>query len=71
MFKKLERFRLTPQRRRAVRRAGAWVRERTEDRDGLGAIFPQISYDAVSWLPKGIFIASSSLVSTATTMRKE
>ena len=30
-----------------------------------------ISYDAVSWLPKGVFIASSSLISTATTMRKE
>jgi Flp pilus assembly protein TadG len=31
----------------------------------------QISYDQVSWLPKGVFIAGGSLVSTATVMRKE
>jgi Flp pilus assembly protein TadG len=30
-----------------------------------------IAYSQVSWLPRGLFIASSSLISTATAMRKE
>jgi squalene-hopene/tetraprenyl-beta-curcumene cyclase len=35
-------LRLTPLRRRALARAEAWIRERLEDGDGLGAIFPPI-----------------------------
>jgi squalene-hopene/tetraprenyl-beta-curcumene cyclase len=37
-----ERLRLTPFRRRALARAEAWILERLEDSDGLGAIFPPI-----------------------------
>jgi squalene-hopene/tetraprenyl-beta-curcumene cyclase len=37
-----ERLRLTPLRRRALARAEAWILERLEDSDGLGAIFPPI-----------------------------
>ncbi|HVL13863.1 MAG TPA: squalene--hopene cyclase [Gemmata sp.] len=49
VFKKLERFRLTPFRRWAVRKAVRWVRERTDPAtsDGLGAIFPPIVYHAI------------------------
>ena len=43
-FKKLERWRLTPLRRRAVRKAVNWMRERYADSDGLGAIFPPMIY---------------------------
>jgi squalene-hopene/tetraprenyl-beta-curcumene cyclase len=46
-FKKLERFRLTPFRRLAVRKALAWMRERSQDSDGIGAIFPPIIYHAI------------------------
>ncbi|HEV3460382.1 MAG TPA: terpene cyclase/mutase family protein [Thermoanaerobaculia bacterium] len=37
-----ERLRLTPFRRRALAKAEAWILERLEDSDGLGAIFPPI-----------------------------
>jgi squalene-hopene/tetraprenyl-beta-curcumene cyclase len=37
-----ERLGLTPFRRRALARAEAWILERLEDSDGLGAIFPPI-----------------------------
>ena len=37
-----ERLRLTPLRRRALAQAEAWILERLEDSDGLGAIFPPI-----------------------------
>ncbi|HUR55108.1 MAG TPA: squalene--hopene cyclase [Gemmataceae bacterium] len=47
VFKKLERFRLTPFRRMAVRKALAWMRERSKDSDGIGAIFPPIIYHAI------------------------
>ena len=46
-FKKLERWRLTPFRRRAVRKAVNWMRERYADSDGIGAIFPGIVYNAI------------------------
>jgi squalene-hopene/tetraprenyl-beta-curcumene cyclase len=46
-LKKIERFRLTPFRRRAVRKAVSWMRERMEESDGLGAIFPPIIYHAI------------------------
>jgi squalene-hopene/tetraprenyl-beta-curcumene cyclase len=35
-------------RRRALRRAAAWMRERFQDSDGLGAIFPPMIYTVVS-----------------------
>jgi squalene-hopene/tetraprenyl-beta-curcumene cyclase len=37
-----ERLRLTPFRRRALAQAEAWILERLEESDGLGAIFPPI-----------------------------
>lgn len=47
VFKQAERFRLTPFRRYAVRKAVAWVRERYADSDGVGAIFPPMVYNAI------------------------
>lgn len=47
VMKKVERFGLTPLRRYAVRKAVAWMRERSAGSDGLGAIFPPIIYHAV------------------------
>jgi squalene-hopene/tetraprenyl-beta-curcumene cyclase len=38
---------LGPLRRLAVRRAVAWLRERLEDSDGLGAIFPPMVYTVI------------------------
>ncbi|MFO0803638.1 MAG: squalene--hopene cyclase [Gemmataceae bacterium] len=46
-FKKLERWKLTPFRKLAVRRAVAWMRERYAESDGLGAIFPPMVYNAI------------------------
>jgi len=46
-FKKLERWKLTPFRKLAVRRAVAWMRERYANSDGLGAIFPPMVYNAI------------------------
>jgi squalene-hopene/tetraprenyl-beta-curcumene cyclase len=46
-FKKLERWGLTPLRRRAVRKAVNWMRERYGDSDGVGAIFPPMVYTAI------------------------
>src|SRR5262249_30288005 len=47
LFKKLERWGLTPLRRRAVNKAADWMRERYVDSDGLGAIFPPMVYTAI------------------------
>jgi squalene-hopene/tetraprenyl-beta-curcumene cyclase len=46
-FKKLERWGLTPLRRRAVRTAVNWMRERYSDSDGVGAIFPPMVYNVI------------------------
>jgi squalene-hopene/tetraprenyl-beta-curcumene cyclase len=46
-FKKLEQWGLTPLRRRAVRKAVNWMRERYTDSDGVGAIFPPMVYTAI------------------------
>jgi squalene-hopene/tetraprenyl-beta-curcumene cyclase len=46
-FKTLERWKLTPLRKRAVRKAVAWMRERYAESDGLGAIFPPMVYNAI------------------------
>src|SRR5206468_2290847 len=54
VLKKIERFRLTPLRRYAVRKAREWMRERTEDSDGLGAIFPPIIYHAIVLRAAGV-----------------
>src|SRR5262249_5286295 len=48
LLKKLENWGLTPLRRRAVRQAAAWVRERFADSDGLGAIFPPMIYTVIA-----------------------
>ncbi len=47
VLKKLERWRLLPLRRWAVRKALRWMRERSEESDGIGAIFPPIVYHAI------------------------
>jgi squalene-hopene/tetraprenyl-beta-curcumene cyclase len=49
MLKKVERWGLTPLRRRAVRKAVEWMRDRSNpaESDGLGAIFPPIIYHAI------------------------
>ncbi|MDW8242629.1 MAG: squalene--hopene cyclase [Thermogemmata sp.] len=44
VLKFLERHRLTPWRARALDRALVWIRERCQDSDGLGAIFPPMLY---------------------------
>jgi squalene-hopene/tetraprenyl-beta-curcumene cyclase len=46
-LKLAERLRLTPFRRRAIRAAVAWMRERFADSDGLGAIFPPMVYTLI------------------------
>ncbi len=46
-LKLLEKFRLTPLRRRAIRKAVAWMRERFRGSDGLGAIYPPMVYTLV------------------------
>ena len=46
-LKRCERFRLTPLRRRAIRKALAWMRRRFAESDGLGAIFPPMVYTVI------------------------
>jgi squalene-hopene/tetraprenyl-beta-curcumene cyclase len=47
ILKKIERIGFTPLRRYALRKAVEWMRERCQDSDGLGAIFPPIIYHAI------------------------
>ncbi len=47
-FKLLERFRIRPLRKRALRKAAAWMCERFDDSDGLGAIFPPIIWSVIA-----------------------
>ncbi|HEY7423303.1 MAG TPA: prenyltransferase/squalene oxidase repeat-containing protein, partial [Gemmataceae bacterium] len=47
LYKKVEPW-LGPIRRRALKRAAAWMREHLEESDGLGAIFPPMIYTVVS-----------------------
>ena len=47
-FKFLERWRLTPLRRRAIRKAVEWMRAHYVDSDGLGAIFPPMIYNVIA-----------------------
>jgi squalene-hopene/tetraprenyl-beta-curcumene cyclase len=46
LWKKVERF--SPLRRRAIRKAAAWMREHFEDSDGVGAIFPPMIYTVIA-----------------------
>jgi squalene-hopene/tetraprenyl-beta-curcumene cyclase len=46
-LKLVERLGLLPLRRRAIRKAVAWMRERFAESDGLGAIFPPMVYTLV------------------------
>ncbi len=48
LLKGCRRYRLVPFRRCAVRRAEAWMRERFDKSDGLGAIFPPIVWSLVA-----------------------
>ncbi len=47
-LKLMERCRIRPLRRRALRKAAAWMTERLADSDGLGAIFPPIIWSVVA-----------------------
>jgi squalene-hopene/tetraprenyl-beta-curcumene cyclase len=47
-LKRLERWRIKPLRRLAVRRAADWMIERFADSDGLGAIFPPIVWSVIA-----------------------
>ena len=47
LLKRLERWKLTPFRRRAVRKAVEWMRKHYADSDGLGAIFPPMIYNVI------------------------
>lgn len=46
-LKRLERWKVTTLRPRAIRKAVAWMRERYVDSDGLGAIFPPMIYNVI------------------------
>ncbi len=48
VLKFLERWRIRPLRRLAIRRAAEWLNERFDDSDGLGAIFPPIIWSVVA-----------------------
>lgn len=47
VWKGLERLHIKPLRKRAIRRAAAWMIERLDDSDGLGAIFPPIVWSII------------------------
>lgn len=47
-LKALERLRLRPLRRKALKRAASWIQERFDDSDGLGAIFPPIIWSIIA-----------------------
>jgi squalene-hopene/tetraprenyl-beta-curcumene cyclase len=47
-FKWCQRHRVLPLRRRALAAAGAWMRERFEGSDGLGAIFPPMVWSIIA-----------------------
>lgn len=47
-IKRLERWRLMPLRRRAIRKAASWMLTRFDESDGLGAIFPPIIWSVVA-----------------------
>src|SRR5262249_6754696 len=47
LYKRLDAWGLGPVRRAALRRAEAWMRERFQDSDGLGAIFPPMVYTVI------------------------
>lgn len=46
-WKLMERLRIKPLRRLAVRRAEGWILDRLQNSDGLGAIFPPIIWSAI------------------------
>jgi squalene-hopene/tetraprenyl-beta-curcumene cyclase len=48
ILKRLERWRIRPLRRRAIRQAADWMLQRLEHSDGLGAIFPPIIWSVVA-----------------------
>lgn len=47
-LKAIDRWRIRPLRQRAIRKAEAWIVERFQDSDGLGAIFPPIIWSVVA-----------------------
>ncbi|MFO0876926.1 MAG: squalene--hopene cyclase [Gemmataceae bacterium] len=61
LYKRVEGF-LGPLRRRAIRQATAWMRERLVDCDGLGAIFPPMVYTIVALKCLGVASDDPELV---------
>jgi squalene-hopene/tetraprenyl-beta-curcumene cyclase len=53
LYKKIEPW-LGPIRRRALKRAAAWIREHLQESDGLGAIFPPMIYTVVAFRCLGV-----------------
>ncbi len=53
LYKKIEPW-LGPIRRRALKRAAAWIREHLRESDGLGAIFPPMIYTVVAFRCLGV-----------------
>ncbi len=47
LLKRLERWGLMPLRQRAIRQSLAWMREHTQESDGIGAIFPPMVYHCI------------------------
>jgi squalene-hopene/tetraprenyl-beta-curcumene cyclase len=48
LLKTAERYRIRPLRARALRKAAAWIEQRTIDSDGLGAIFPPMVWHIIA-----------------------
>jgi squalene-hopene/tetraprenyl-beta-curcumene cyclase len=64
MLKGIDRFKLTPLRRTAIRRAERWMCERFAGSDGLGAIFPPIVWSVVALKCLG-YVEDSTAVQSA------
>ena len=48
LFKKVDKLKIRPLRKRAIRQATEWMTERFANSDGLGAIFPPIVWSVVA-----------------------
>jgi squalene-hopene/tetraprenyl-beta-curcumene cyclase len=61
-IKRFERWGLTPLRRRAIRKATEWMRQRYVDSDGVGAIFPPMVYNAITLRCLGVSDADPEMI---------
>ena len=69
-WKVLERLRLLPLRRIAIRRTAAWILQRLQHSDGLGAIFPPIIWSVVALKCLGYGDDSAEVASQLEELRK-